>query len=481
MRKRKTPIEATLEVSRFSPSGEGQALYYPPERSPSPVIIPYAIPGDIVKAPLFRKRGGVYTSHIQEIIQASPLRIAPPCKHFGACGGCSWQQLSYADQLAQKQSMVEHCFEGLLRNGTVLHPIIPSQSEWGYRNKMEYTFSRSSAEERMLGLYKAKSHGRVVNLSECHLAPSWFLTALNAARTWWASTDLRPYHTRSDTGSLRTLTLREGRRSGDRMVILTVSGNPAFSIAEDLLKNFTREMIDSLSPLHTDAADAALSIYICQQKIAKGTPTQFLYSLLHGPETIREEIYLSPSMLAPSKLTFHISPRAFFQPNTVQAEILYQTALTMTGVASGSIVYDLYCGTGTLGMFAAQTAKQVIGIELNEQAVEDAQSNILHNRLNNVHIYQGDVGKVLAEHGKTFPSPDLVMVDPPRSGLDGTAIAQILQLQPKTLLYISCNPASQSKNIEVLVAAGYRLTDLQPVDQFPHTPHIENIAILVSA
>lgn len=468
-RPRKTPVEAVIDIHDFSYSGEGLAHYSPLNKAPSLVEAPYTVPGDQARVCLLKKRAGVYESRLLAVDSPSPARIPPACSHFGACGGCSWQQISYEDQLKQKQDWIQTRFSEEIASGTHLQPILASHP-WNYRNKMEFTFSRSPLGEDRLGLYKAKTRGWVVNLNECHLAPDWFSDALELTRQWWKTCGLLPYHPSKNTGSLRTLTLREGKRSLDRMLVLTISGNPDFPVSQDILKAYVESIKEQLTPLN-----AALSIYLCEHKLAKGTPTELIYTLLHGPAAIREEMHLKN---CEKPLIFNIGPRAFFQPNTLQAEILYQKAVEMADITEHSTVYDLFCGTGTIGMFAARKAKKVIGIEINEEAVQNAKKNLCENQLENMEIYQGDVGHFLSDNQQQLPHPDVIIVDPPRSGLDPKTLQHLLSLQAEKILYISCNPATQTNNVKDLIKQGYQLVALQPVDQFPHTPHIENIALL---
>lgn len=381
------------------------------------------------------------------------------CSHVPLCGGCSRQQIPYPLQLEQKQAFVAELFAPYIQAGARIHPILPSPSPWAYRNKMEFSFSQNKAGDHFLGLMIAKGRGRVLDLQECHLVQPWFIDVLKSVREWWKQSELKAYHFYKDTGTLRTLTLREGQRTGDKMVMLTVSGNPEFAIQEPELKSF----LAALPPSEN------LSVFVRVHQIAKGSPTQFYELHVQGPDHITESLTVQGR-----PLLFKISPTSFFQPNTAQAEVLYSRALDMLALSPEALVYDLYCGTGTLGMAIALKAKQVIGIELNPHAVFDADANRELNQISNFKILCGDVGTLLAKEA----GADAVVLDPPRSGLDPLALQHVIRLSAKKILYISCNPTTQAQNIKVLTEAGYRLLELQPVDQFPHTPHIENIALL---
>lgn len=375
------------------------------------------------------------------------------CHHFPACGGCSLQEITYEEQLQRKQAAIETLFPSAL-----VSPIIQSQEPWHYRNKMEFSFSQNKAGDRFLGLILKKSKGKVFNLHECHIAPPDFSHLLFRVREWWAQTSLRAFHFRSGEGTLRTITFREARRTGQRMAILTVSGNPEFAIKQKELDQFVK-IFDNLS----------MTVFLQIHQATRGKPTQFFEMHLAGPPHIIEELTIEGRTFQ-----FKVSPTSFFQPNTEQAEVLYRTALSFPTFNSDSCVYDLYCGTGTIGILCATRAQQVIGIELNPHAIFDGRMNAELNRLSNVEFYQGDVAQVLAQ--QTLPKPSLVIIDPPRAGLDRSALEILRQLNSPEIVYISCNPKIQAQNL--LELTDYHIQYVQPVDQFPHTPHIENICFL---
>jgi 23S rRNA (uracil1939-C5)-methyltransferase len=263
------------------------------------------------------------------------------------------------------------------------------------------------------------------------------------------------------------------------MAMLTVSGNPDYALKKHHLESLVDALCKAVQP--PDGV-GKLSIFVRIQQVGKGMPTNFYEMLLYGPDHISEilHIQLEPKE-APISLKFNISPIAFFQPNTMQAERLYSTALQMADIPKDAVVYDLYCGTGTLGICAAQRAKQVVGIEISPESALDARSNAALNGMKNVTIFSGAVrhvlGSLLQEHN--IPAPDVVMVDPPRPGLDPDALKQLVILNPAKILYVSCNPDTQVENIAELIQHGYKITSIQPVDQFPQTYHIENVVVLV--
>lgn len=371
--------------------------------------------------------------------------IEPRCRHFKICGGCRFQHIPYDEQLIQKRQFVSDCF------GRSVEKVLPCDPHWHYRNKMEFSFSQAKSGEKFLGLMR--SRGKVENLSECYLAQTWVLDVLSSVREWWLDTPLMAYHPHSNKGYLRTLTFREGVHTGEKMAILTVSDEPC---EEQYLRNLT----DILSHLN--------SVILRKQIIQKKVPTRFEERILSGKDHIHELLHDAEGR----SFHFRIKAASFFQPNTYQAETIYQQAVALADLKKQDEVLDLYCGTGSLGIFASPHVSHVTGIEIVPEAVEDAHANIHLNQITNLQVFAGDVGKVLSNLSHC---PTTVFVDPPRVGLGPTAISHLLNLQPETIVYVSCNPASQAQDCAQL---GYNILHLQPIDQFPHTPHVENIALL---
>jgi 23S rRNA (uracil1939-C5)-methyltransferase len=468
-----------IQIEEFSKKGSGLGSFENSSGLRNSVEVPFAIPGDKVCTTLLGKRQGRFKGKLDEIIEPSPDRITPRCAHFGVCGGCCWQQISYEKQLKNKEELVRQAFANLLNPHIDFKPILACDSPWNYRNKMEFSFSSDSHNRKFLGLIMDSSKGKVFNINECHLANSWFMDAVHAIREWWLESNLDAYHQRHDVGSLRTVILREGQRTGDRMVMLTVSGNPDYALQKQHLESFVAFLRDAIEPVNPLSN---LSIFLRIQQIAKGMATNFYEMLLYGPDQIREilQVKIDPDD-KPVSLTFLVSPTAFFQPNTQQAEQLYSTALQMAKIPKDGIVYDLYCGTGTLGICAAKQAKQVIGVEISPESALDARTNAARNGFDNVTIISGAVRHVLHQirEEKILPQPDIVMIDPPRAGLDPLAMRHLLEMNAPKILSISCNPVTQAANIAQLIErGGYTLKAVQPIDQFPQTFHVETVAVL---
>lgn len=467
---------AEISIERLNAAGNGIGTVHFENGVQCEVEVGFTIPGDRVRVQLLRKRKGIYESYLEEVLVFSEQRIKARCVHFGVCGGCRLQFLSYQDQLQEKENLVKTLLAPHLSPDTKFSSIAACDPPWEYRNKMEFSFHENRAGDKFLGLMMSGARGKVVNLNECHLVHPWFIDGLKAVRDWWQDSGLESFHPPSEKGSLRTLIVREGRRSGDRMVMLTVSGNPDYALTKAQVQSFVQVVRDATEPSNPDSR---LIVFLRVQQAIKGRATQFYEMQLYGPDVIRETLHIQLEGRDPVNLEFNVSPQAFFQPNTQQAEKLYSLALSMAELPRDGVVYDLYCGTGTLGICAARVVRQVLGIELSPESALDARTNAQANGLSNMTILTGDVGATLTkiQVEKSYPLPDLVMVDPPRVGLDDQAIQNLLQLMPPKILYISCNPKTQAANLEKLT--GYRLAAVQPVDQFPQTPHIENIVLLV--
>lgn len=452
MQKSSLPIYKGV-IDSLSKKGDGVGDFSCGDLPPKRLDVPYTIVGEEV---------AVFSPHISkrtwplEILSPSPERIAPVCIHFGTCGGCTYQHMSYQEQLRQKENYVRSLF-----GPKSVLPILPAIKEWRYRNKMEFTFSSDKEGSRYLGLISKESKGRVFNIQECPISDPFVVEALAAVRRFWEKSGLLAYHPYRDTGSLRTVHIRTSERTGDKMVALQVSGRPEFALNKEQVALFKSE----IEPL-------GASCFIIIQQALKGRPTQFFELHLGGKDHIEEHLTVGGETIS-----FRVSPRAFFQPNTLMAEVIYQKAVDMLDIQEGHIVYDLFCGTGTLSIFASKRAKEVVGIELSFEAIVDAEENAKRNGITNVRFIQGDVGRVL-EREKLL-APHSVLVDPPRTGLTPQQIEQVALLNAKKVLYISCNPKTLAQNVETFLGMGYHLECVQPIDQFAMTPHLEAIALLV--
>lgn len=450
--------EAYFEIiiDQIESKGKGSGPFIDSSSNEKRAEIPFTMPGDRVETRLKRKRNGVYPGPLLKILEPSPQRIEAKCPHFGSCGGCAWQQIPYNEQLKLKEQFVKRVFREIDCEAKVFCSIVPAHDPWSYRNKMEFSFSEDAKKEKYLGLFLTGSRGKVFNLEQCYLTSSWFPETLKQVREWWQGSSLTAYNPRNNRGSLRTLTLRESITIGQKMAMLTVSGNPEDALHQNDLNSFK-----ALFPEN-------ISLFLRIHQAIKGQPTQFFEMHLQGPESIEETLH---------GLRFSISPSSFFQPNTLQAMQLYEIALKLANLSSSDVVYDLFCGTGTLGILASRHVKKVIGIELSEESSLDGRTNVKLNQIDNVEIITGDVGAIL-ETRKDLEKPTVILLDPPRAGLSQEALNHVLAFKCKTVVYVSCNPVSQAKDIKEFLKAGYQLKTVQPVDQFPQTIHIESVVLL---
>lgn len=392
--------------------------------------------------------------------------MQPKCAHFPACGGCSFQDVDYSVQLQEKQKKIETLFAPLLSKDTKILPIVPCEDPWHYRNKMEFSFSQNKKGDKFLGLILGGSRGYVFNLQECHLVSPWFAEVVRAVFAWWEGGPLCAFR-RNGHGTLRYLTLREGIHTQDKMVVLTVSGNPEFPITKAELNTF----VDAVCSI---IGRENVSIFLRVQQSIAGQPTRFYEMHLFGKDHIQEVLHVGKRTLR-----FKISLSSFFQPNSKQAAKLYEKALSLTPHPKKRVL-DLYAGTATLGIVFAEQAEEVISIELAKEAILDAQENCQINGVSNVTLYAGDTGeklKLLMQQ-PSWERPNLAIVDPPRAGLGAAVVDLLVQIGSQEILYISCNPTTQVVDLQALTKAGYQISRVQPVDQFPHTPHLENIVLL---
>lgn len=471
--------EIEVELDRIAPGGWGVG-YIDAEIGPQSerrrykVMVRKTPPNTHVLARIEQSRKGVLTCDVVEILREAPSLISPRCQHFGSrkltnkgCGGCTMQNLSYEDQLIAKRDMVQRMFVARDLPVEQIQPVLGMQDPWFFRNKMEFSIGDYDEKGFSIGLHPTGFKHDVIDLQACYVLSEEAMAILPVVRQWALKHELAPYKPRENTGILRTLTIREGKHTGQRLVALTTAplGDApwAASAKEDLVQALR-------------ALDVAIdSIYWIEHMAKRGTPTSFVDHLLWGAPMLREVL----TMPGGHELAFDIHPRAFFQPNSSQAQVLYTEVLKRTGLLDGAAghVLDLYCGTGTIGMCMAPYASKVTGIELNPQAVENARENAVLNGMKNISFLCGDVGKVLSKGELEVDEIDLVVVDPPRAGLFPQAVEQIAAISPKKLIYVSCNPESLARDTLRLKTQQYVLREIQPVDMFPHTHHIENIAV----
>jgi len=445
--------ELDLRITALAFGGNGVARVAVDERG-YVVFVRGAIPGDRVRARVTKRKRGYAEALALEVLEPGPDRIPARAGHPGA----PWEILPYERQLQVKAEQVEDALRRLGRlDGFELEPIVPAAEQWRYRNKLEYSFGTGESGDLVCGFHAPGSWSQIVDIDDCLLASERGEAVRRGVVGALRGMGLDAYDRRTQQGFLRNLVVREGRRTGEVQVRLVTS--PGQLDAEGFLEAIEPLGVDSV--VWTRAAGVA-------ETTQGGRDV-----LLAGADRITEEL---------CGMRFALSAEAFFQTNTEMAERLYAVAGEYAALSGWERVYDLCCGIGTIGLILAPRASEVIGVEIVEQAVADAQANARANEIQNARFLAGDVRVVLrdlAEGGG--PRPDVVVVDPPRAGLSKKVVGRIAEAAPKRIVYVSCNPTTLAPNAAQLVEAGYRLSRVRPVDMFPQTPHIECVALLERA
>lgn len=437
------------------------------------VFVHGSYPGDVVKARLTKIKKSYAEAITTEIISASPDRVKAKCKYFGVCGGCKQQDLSYQKQTEYKQLQVEEIFYKLggLSN-FIVEKILPSDDVYFYRNKMEFSFSDKrwltkkeiATEDKFqknfaLGLHIPKIFDKVHDVDECFLQSELSNSILNFTRKFFLHRNTSVYSTKTHTGYLRNLVIRQSYHTKDLMVNLVTSEEN-----DELLKEYSENLVNSYPAITTIVNNISKKL----SAVAVGDYEKVYF----GSGYIFDKI---------GDYTFRISANSFFQTNTKQAEKLYQTALEFAELKGDEIVYDLYSGAGTIAIYISGKTKQVFAFESVQSAVEDAIVNAKLNNISNVKFITADLYKSflpVAQKNK-LPYPDVMIIDPPRSGMHNNTVDDVIQLSPRKIVYVSCNPTTQVRDIKMFSDAGYKLIKIRPVDMFPQTYHIENVALLI--
>ena len=468
MRKKK-PLPILENVTITDVAAEGKALA---RVNDMVVFVPWAVPGDIVNLQVTRKKHSFCEARIIDFVKKSPLRIEPRCSHFGICGGCKWQNLPYPEQLKAKQKQV---FDQLTRIGKVelpeFRPILGSVKEFEYRNKLEFGFSNKRwltqdevdkgleiKDKNAVGFHITGAFDKIYPIENCWLMEPLQNEIRNAIRDYALEHDLTFYDLRNQHGLLRDMVLRNSN-TGEWMLIMQFRFDQKGDEqkAEALLQ-YVADRFPQITSL----------LYVNNQK-CNDTFNDLEVKTFKGNDHIYEVM---------EDLRFKVGPKSFYQTNTEQAYHLYSVAREFAGLTGNELVYDLYTGTGTIANFVARKARQVIGIEYVPEAISDAKVNSKINGIDNTLFYAGDMKDMLTEefireHGR----PDVIITDPPRAGMHPDVVGVILGAKPKRIVYVSCNPATQARDLQ-LMDGDYKVAAVQPVDMFPHTPHVENVVLL---
>ena len=469
MARKKKELPLLEKVTITDVAAEGKAVAKVNELV---IFVPYVVPGDVVDLQVKRKKNHYAEAVAVKFHEKSPLRTEPYCSHFGVCGGCKWQCLSYEEQLKYKQKQV---FDNLTRIGKVelpeFRPILGSEKTRFYRNKLEFTFSnkRWLTEEEVkqdvkydqmnaVGFHIPGAFDKVLAIDKCWLQDDISNQIRNAVRDYAYAHNFPFFDLRTQEGLLRNIMIRTSS-TGELMVVLQckVTDDEGRRKMEEILQ-FMADSFPQITSL----------MYVINNK-CNDTIGDLDVEVFKGNDHIFEEM---------EGLRFKVGPKSFYQTNSEQAYNLYKVAREFAGLTGNELVYDLYTGTGTIANFVARQARKVVGIEYVPEAIEDAKVNSALNGIDNTLFYAGDMKDILtndfiAEHGR----PDVIITDPPRAGMHNDVIDVILAAEPKRIVYVSCNPATQARDLQLLDGK-YKVTAVQPVDMFPHTHHVENVVQL---
>jgi 23S rRNA (uracil1939-C5)-methyltransferase len=467
-------LELTIESTGF----EGTSIA---RHEGMVVFVEGAVAGDVVRAQIFKSKKRHLEAKVVDVLQPSPTRTLPRCKYFGTCGGCKWQHVQYESQLAFKRQHVIDALEriGGFRGVSVL-PIIASKEIYFYRNKLEFSFGdqkwlttnemtppfssapslgKAGSGVFALGFHVPQRYDKILDINECHLQSELSNGILNAVREFALNNSLPVYTSEPQSGYLRNLVIREGKNTGDVMVnLVTFDDRP--DVMEKLTSILTRAFPEIVTVVNNVTSKRA--------NVAVGEIEKVYY----GNGVISEKI---------GSHVFHLSANSFLQTNTRQAETLYAITKEYAELKPTDVVYDLYCGTGAISIYISDAVKQVIGIELVESSIANARKNAAQNGIANCEFIAGDLKDLLVkdvEWKKNYAKPDVLIIDPPRSGMHPKAVKEIGEMKIPRVVYVSCNPATLARDLQMLAPFGYSIEKVQPVDMFPHTYHIESVVRL---
>ena len=460
-------------VEIIDAGSEGMSIAKPEEKV---VFIPFGAPGDIVDIQVFKKKSNCFDGKIVNIVKESDKRVKPVCQHFGLCGGCKWQHLDYQWQLYYKQKQVKDNLDRIAKiEYPEITPILGCEKQYYYRNKVEYSFSNRKwlTDGAPAGTYteeQCKGFGyhlpglfdRVIDIEHCYLQAEPSNEIRLFIKEFTMAKGLSYHNVRAHQGTMRNVIVRCNGK-GEFMVIIIINEE------NSIVRN---ELIPALS----EKFPQIISIMLVINPKFNDTISDLPFECLKG------DPYLIETMNSPrigfEDLSFRVGPVSFFQTNVYQAERLYKAAFDLADVSGDELMYDLYTGTGTIALYFSRFVKKVVGIEYVEEAIADARINAQINNIDNATFYAGDMAKVLddafiVENG----TPDIIVTDPPRAGMADKVIEQLKKIKAKKIIYISCNPATQARDLQLLNDL-YEVVAVQPVDMFPHTQHVENIASL---
>ncbi|MEI2696459.1 MAG: 23S rRNA (uracil(1939)-C(5))-methyltransferase RlmD [Saprospiraceae bacterium] len=433
------------------------------------VFVDHAIPGDQVEVILTKKRKGVWQGKTETILMPSPHRVEPVCAHFGICGGCSWQHLNYPEQLNQKQTVVYDALTRIAKiDQALFEPILGASQTEFYRNKLEFTFSNkrwlteeelhtelAASDKLALGFHRPGNFNKVVDIQKCYLQSDRSNDIRNFIKDFAVQQEWDFYNIHEQKGYLRNLIIRSNSQNNIMCILVTAFDD--------------HEKLDALLEVLPKKFPEIVSFY----KVINPKRNDSLFDL--NFVKVFGQDYLTEQM---DHVNFLIGPKSFFQTNTSQATELYRIVKDFCSLKGTETVYDWYCGVGSIGIYLANSARQIVGVDEIGEAIEDARLNADANQLLNCQFFHSDAKDISIENlVASFGKPDVVIVDPPRAGLHEKVIEHLKQLKPETLVYVSCNPGTQARDL-ALLKENYQVIKIKPVDLFPHTNHIESVALL---
>ena len=442
----------TLTIEDITDTGEGIG-----HADGITVFVNRAIPGDVCSVRILKAKKTYAIGKVEELLEAAPSRIEPECPQAARCGGCQLSYMSYEEQLRLKQKKVQDCIRRI--GGFTefeVSPIIGMDEPRAYRNKGQFPVGRGADGKTVIGFYAGRTH-RIVPTDSCMMLWPGHEAILTAVRSWMEENGAAPYEEETGKGLVRHILMRKGFATGEIAVCLVINGEK-IPAGEKLWKKLSE--IPGMVGLSLNVNRANTNVILGDRLIP-----------LFGNPCITDRI---------GDVSFEISPMSFYQVNPVQTKVLYDTALAFAGLTGSETVWDLYCGIGTISLFLAKAAKQVFGIEIVPEAIENAKKNAAANAITNAEFFVGAAEevfpKLLSESDRY--RADVIVVDPPRKGCDGRLLETMLSMAPSRIVYVSCDPATLARDLKILCEGGYRLVHVQPVDQFPGSVHVENCCLL---
>ena len=456
--------ELNLQIDSLSYGGKGISRY-----EGIVIFTNNVLPGQTVKARIIKKKKNYLEAIPIEIIEESPFKQKERCAHFYDCGGCKTQDLDYEEQLNQKQNQIIEALTHLAKiNVEEIKPIIKSDAIYEYRNKMEFSFSNNrwlinnekdleneKPKDFALGLHPPRRFDKIVDIDNCDIQTKLANKILQIIKQESIEGELEPYDIIAHKGFMRNVIIKHPKYSDEIMVniVTAYENNKILEAIASKIKKISPNIKSIINTVNDKKSD-----------VSYGMPKKLLY----GKKFIVEHL---------NEFTFEISADSFFQTNSIQALKMYEHIKKECNLNGTEIIYDFYCGTGTISIFLAKNSKKVYGFEIVESAINDAKKNALNNKIENTEFYCGDLSKMLTNYNKIEPC-DILILDPPRAGIHPKTLKEILKINPKKIIYASCNPATQARDVKELINYNYIIGCVQPIDMFPHTHHIECVITL---